>query len=159
MGVAADRIDTSLVVRIKIGHQPRYLLALLWVGLLVGLLILVFPGDNTFVYLLIASLAAFVAGLVILILPQFNYLELSRAGFTTCNFRVVNKYRWRDVYEVATFSTQGRDVIGVRLSPQLELKDREKHQEMWGYDLVLNAHYELSPAEIVGMMNIYRESR
>ncbi len=151
-----EPIDTSLIVRIKVGHQPRYLLALLWVGLILLGLILAAPDASPIVYFLVASLGAGIATFAFLVMPQFNYLELHRNGFVLRHFRVTSNYRWQDVREVKAFEWQSREMIGVNLAAHLPVKQRAENQKKWGWDLVLTSHYELAPQEIVNMMNEYR---
>jgi hypothetical protein len=154
--VTTDPVDTSLLIRIKVGHQPRYLLALLWVGLVLLGLIFFAPNTTLIVHILVALVGGAVAFLGFLILPQFNYLELHRGGFVLRNLRAASSYRWRDVRQVQVFTWRGREVIGLELSPEVIAPQRGQHRARWGWDLVLAAHYELSAPEIVEMMNAYR---
>lgn len=154
--MTTDPVDTSLVVRIKVGHQPRYLLVLVWVAIILLWLIFSTPITHPSVYLLVALFGAALATFAFLFLPQFNYLELRRSGFVHHNFRVTSSYRWQDVQQIETFNWQKRELIGLNLAADIPVKDRVENQKKWGWDLVLTAHYELPPQEIVGMMNAYR---
>lgn len=154
--MTTDPVDTSLVVRIKVGHQPRYLLALLWVAIILLWLIFSTPITHPSAYLLVAFFGAALATFAFLVLPQFNYLELQRSGFVLHNLRVTSSFRWQDVQRIETFNWQKRELIGLNLSGDIPVKDRVENQKKWGWDLVLTAHYELPPQEIVDMMNAYR---
>lgn len=151
-----EPVDTSLVVRIKVGHQPRYFLALLWVGLLLLALVLIAPQTNLVVYVLVALVGGGLSAFAFLVMPQFTYLELNRTGFVVRNFRVAREYRWRDVEHIKVFEWQNREVIGVNFSADVQVKGRVENQNKWSWDLVLTSHYELAPQEIVDMMNAYR---
>lgn len=155
--MTTDPVDTSLVVRIKVGHQPRYLLLWLWVGIILLWLIFASPYTNLLIYLLVALGGAGLTGLLFFILPQFNYLELRRSGFVVRQFRTTHRYRWQDVDNIAVLSWQKRQVIGLNLARSAVVADRAANQKKWGWDLVLTAHYELAPQEIVNMMNAYRQ--
>jgi hypothetical protein len=154
--VTTDPVDTSLVVRIKVGHQPRYMLAFLWVGLVLLALIFSSPDSTLLGYFLVALLGCVAALLAFLVLPQFNFLELQRTRLIVRQFRVTNSYRWHDVEKIEVLAWQKREVIGLNLSPQVAVKDRAQNREKRGFDLLLLSHYELAPQEIVDMMNAYR---
>jgi hypothetical protein len=150
-----DPIDTSLVVRIKIGHQPRYLLALLWFGLMAVLFLVVSPQSDLVGIFLIAAFIAAVVALALFILPQFNYLELRRDGFTVQHGRISTDYRWRDVRRIGVVSEGERTFIALDMAPTVTVKGQEKNRTIWGYDLVLQDHYELATQEVANMMIAY----
>ncbi len=151
-----DPIDTSLVVRIKIGHQPRYLLALLWFGMMAVLLLVLFPHSDLFGIFLVAAFVSGVAALALFILPQFNYLELRREGFVVQHGRIARQYRWRDVRRIGVVGAGEQTYVALDLLPTVSVKGREKNQAAWGYDLVLQEHYELATQEVANMMMAYR---
>lgn len=151
-----DPLDTSLVVRIKIGHQPRYLLALLWFGMVAVFLLVLFPHSDLLSIFLVAAFVAGVVALALLILPQFNYLELRRDGFVVQHGRVSAQYHWRDVRRIGVVTEGERSFIALDLVATVSVKGREKTQATWGYDLVLQEHYELATQEVANMMLAYR---
>jgi hypothetical protein len=151
-----DPIDTSLVVRIKIGHQPRYLLALLWFGMMAILFLVVSPQSDLVGIFLVAAFVAGVVALALFILPQFNYLELNRNGFTMRHGRISTHYRWRDVSRIGVVTQGERAFIALDLADTVMIKARAKNQTTWGHDLVLQDHFELATQEVANMMMAYR---
>jgi hypothetical protein len=155
--VTGNPIDPSLITRIKIGHQPRLLLFLIWFGMTIFLIAAVFPDGGWIGYLFFSLMAIGLIGVGLLTLPQFNYIELRRDAFVVRHGYSTQSYRWRDVGRIEAIILDDKWLIGFDVVPPVPVKKRERNRAKYGFDVALTDHYELSQAEIVDMMLVYKE--